>query len=516
MNNRRVSRDSLDWAISHVARHGDTDIFPVPFEYGALSEEWPEILQRLTSRRFDTMPARAPLILPVPKAQGGFRIAHQLDPIDTLVYTALVYEMGQHIERYRQGGTACAYRFDSTTAGDFYPQDNGWGTFTERSRYLAGRSSFVLHLDLADFYNQIYHHRLAGALESAGISKERAVNVEKFLGRFTAWQSQGIPVGPSASHLLAECCLVDIDSSLRTMRVGFVRYIDDFRIFAKTKRTLNRVQQDLCELLYTNHRLAVQGSKTYIESTDRFLRHRLNDPKAMVEDEVEARLDELAAQINEETGYEVTIEDVDEDTLEEEVGECLEELLGECLSATPVHFGTIRFVLRMANRMQSGAITGTILDNLATLAPIMGEIARYLSKEIEAMTAKEAKNVGDLLLRVGTKSAYAGSSFVALCIVDLLTRFPRLASFGRALAFVDSNAALGVRSKALLARAHDEVYWVRSQKEGFMDLGPWDRRALIWSAGVLPGSERDVWLGKIQGQLEDPLEVALARRVAGL
>ena len=31
-----VSSAAVDWALTHVKRFGDTDIFPVPFEFGAV------------------------------------------------------------------------------------------------------------------------------------------------------------------------------------------------------------------------------------------------------------------------------------------------------------------------------------------------------------------------------------------------------------------------------------------------------------------------------------------------
>ena len=87
-------------------------LFPIPFEYQALVDEWPGLLNALTERSFRKLPLRSHMAWAVPKGHTGFRIAHQLDPLDTLVYTALVYEMGRVIERARQPRTvACAYRF---------------------------------------------------------------------------------------------------------------------------------------------------------------------------------------------------------------------------------------------------------------------------------------------------------------------------------------------------------------------------------------------------------------------
>ena len=35
--------ESLSWALTHVRRFGDTDIFPIPFEYEAIAHNWNSI-----------------------------------------------------------------------------------------------------------------------------------------------------------------------------------------------------------------------------------------------------------------------------------------------------------------------------------------------------------------------------------------------------------------------------------------------------------------------------------------
>lgn len=515
LDNRHVSTDALDWALRHVYRHGDTDVFPVPFEYRALTDQWSSLLGKLTARNIAKMPLRPQRVWPVPKPYAGFRIAHQLDPLDTLLYTALVYEMGHHIEQARQKkNIACAYRFRPNSAGDFFPRDNGWGTFTLRSRKLAKRYSYVLHVDIADFYNQIYHHRLVGALETAGVPSERANNFESYIGKFTAWQTRGIPVGPSASNLLAECCLTDVDAYLRAKGIPFVRYIDDFRLFANSRRKLIGVLHDLTNVLYTNHRLAVQSGKTYIQSSTDFIDHNLEDPERILEWELEGRLEELVDQLNEDTGYEISIDEVSAEHVDEEMENCLTSLLEQSLRLSPIRFGTIRFVLREAGRIGSERVGTLVAEQLEPLAPIIGDVSRYLRKVVPTLTGRETRRLGDALLRLARKSDYAKSTYVAICALDLLTAFPQLTSFRRAIALADANAArLGIRPQALLANAHGQAFWVRQHKEHLMEHGPWERRALIWAASALPASERRIWLGKVLRRLDDRLDIALAEQV---
>ena len=36
----KLRNDSLEWALKHIENYGDTDIFPVPFEYEAIRYLW--------------------------------------------------------------------------------------------------------------------------------------------------------------------------------------------------------------------------------------------------------------------------------------------------------------------------------------------------------------------------------------------------------------------------------------------------------------------------------------------
>jgi hypothetical protein len=88
---------SIDWALTHILRHGDTDLFPVPFEYEAITNSWANLRKRISAIDLTTYEVRPATRMLLPKQAFGFRVALQLDPIDTIVYTALAYECADAI-----------------------------------------------------------------------------------------------------------------------------------------------------------------------------------------------------------------------------------------------------------------------------------------------------------------------------------------------------------------------------------------------------------------------------------
>lgn len=124
--------ESLDWSLTHVLRYGDTDIVPLPFEYAAIRHGWNGIRGYLPAVDIGTHECRPLQKFLVPKPQGGFRVTIQLDPLDTLLYTALVFESAEAIENRRvarQQRVACSYRVQITADGDLFRPKTGWNDF---------------------------------------------------------------------------------------------------------------------------------------------------------------------------------------------------------------------------------------------------------------------------------------------------------------------------------------------------------------------------------------------------
>jgi hypothetical protein len=117
-----VAEASLDWAYIHMRRFGDTDIFPVPFELEALSFTWDSVRRELSQKDLNVHSLGSSRRTLVPKPSGGFRVATQLDPIDSLLYAAMLYEHLPKVEGARvpiDRRIACSYRLDVQPDGPY-------------------------------------------------------------------------------------------------------------------------------------------------------------------------------------------------------------------------------------------------------------------------------------------------------------------------------------------------------------------------------------------------------------
>lgn len=280
-----LSEESLEWTKKHLQRFSDGDIFPKPFEFHAIWSDWQDIKEKLLKVNLYNYHTGATRIMAVPKSTMGFRISHQLEPIDTIIYFSLTYYLVPQLEKYRfdfSEGISCSYRFKLDDNGNLFDKDIkniAWKAFEDKTKEYAEEFDYILIADIADFYNSIYTHRVHNCIsdsfeyfnEVTEESNHVAKIVENFLMSLTASSSKGIPVGPTPSIVISEFILTDIDHFLNNNNVKFTRYADDLRIFAKTKKEAYKILQELTKYLYMHHKLSLSSSKTYIQKSSEFL-----------------------------------------------------------------------------------------------------------------------------------------------------------------------------------------------------------------------------------------------------
>lgn len=156
-----VSSESLNWGLLHLDLEADSDLFPRPFEIDAIKASWPSLLGYLRTLDIATYQWQGARKLLIPKDEYSFRHAIQLDPIDSLVFAAIVREVGDAIEPHRipiAEAVVFSYRFEPTPTGRLFGETSRWDDFWRTSVSRAQASDFIVTTDITDFYNQIYHH----------------------------------------------------------------------------------------------------------------------------------------------------------------------------------------------------------------------------------------------------------------------------------------------------------------------------------------------------------------------
>ena len=157
-------------AVKNVATHGDTDVFPLPFETllffdqpasveNILKDIHQDLSSALNSRPLTTIRSLAQV------GYSGFRWATLIDPFWNAYYLALVIQIADQIEKERlPDDVVFSYRFKwNKSTGQLF-SNRTWLDYRRHAIKMAKQHEFVVLTDIADFYPRIYHHRVENAL----------------------------------------------------------------------------------------------------------------------------------------------------------------------------------------------------------------------------------------------------------------------------------------------------------------------------------------------------------------
>lgn len=396
-----IGKDSLDWALAHAERYGDTDIFPIPFEIRAIRYNWNSVRDWLARQDLDTWPVRVLRKCIAPKGRFAYRVVTQLDPLDFLFYTALVYEIAPDLERFRLPASeqvVHSFRFAPSDNGRMFDSSYRYSTFLQRCQELAEEGSFdyVVAADIADFFPRIYFHRIESAFQLATAKVDQARALLKLLKGWNERVSYGIPVGPAASRLIAEATLHDVDQCLLAEGAVYCRYSDDFRIFCKSKAEAYSKLETLALVLQQSHGLFLQPGKTEILPTEQFERKYLQTPYNV---ELQ-RLREHFGDIVEKLDLEDPYGELDYDDLDEEVQNAIDslnlyELLEELLTREDMDIGLFKFILRRLGQLNQSTGVELVLAASEKCYPVVPAVVSYIG----ALKSLESHRMLDIGIR---------------------------------------------------------------------------------------------------------------------
>ena len=133
----KINEESIKWALKSLESMGDSDLFARPFELSIIKKLGDTASSRIASldiSDFGYGPSRRFI---VPKDDLSYRTASQLDPLNSVILTALIYEYGELIESKRRSKDekkVFSYRFAPEADGQIYDSANSWNNFWNMRR----------------------------------------------------------------------------------------------------------------------------------------------------------------------------------------------------------------------------------------------------------------------------------------------------------------------------------------------------------------------------------------------
>ncbi|RWX54846.1 RNA-directed DNA polymerase [Photobacterium chitinilyticum] len=497
-----LNDESLEFARKHIQSYYDSDFFPKADEFVAIWHSWDNIKATLIQMPLSDYQSTAPRTAVSYKPKGGFRVVQQLDPIDTLVYVALTHLIAEKVESVRvpiEENIACAYRI-SLNEGSFFFKGGGYKTFIEQTEKLAKEHEYLLSTDITDCYNQLYLQKLIHTITFADPKLDSiAKSVYSFLSGLNNNTSQGVPVGPAPSIIMAEAVLSDIDLFLQNKGIEHTRYVDDFRVFSDSKAELLNTLESLTLYLYETHRLTLSSEKTTIGKSSDFVVEKLNSyyelQRTQMLDSLEG-LEPYSGQVGE---IAIHVEDQAEIAISDE--EQLLALAQTIIERKTLDLGLARALLRKARTFRTKVLAPILFDNFEFFAPAINDVCLYLNSVTDDAFVAESKSALIALVEsefIGTGVVkYWFEWYIANNLATLKVR--PLKRF-----LIDNGSIIAQSSAAITAK---DVSWVRGMKTKYNSVGGWDKRAILRAVEILPKSEIEQWQSLV-GEESSVLEKA--------
>ena len=227
-----------------------------------LRPRWPEIQQQLLDGTYRPAPVRRKTI---DKPDGGQRLLGIPNVIDRLIQQAIVQVLTPLFDP----------TFSESSHG-FRPKRSAHGAAKQVQRTIRRGYRYAVDMDLSKFFDRVGHDvlmarvsrrvddkmllRLIGRYLRAGVMVEGVLQPTEV----------GTPQGGPASPLLANILLDDLDKELERRGLPFVRYADDFAIFAKSKRSAERIMASVTRFLIDELHLVVNQEKSRVVASEEF------------------------------------------------------------------------------------------------------------------------------------------------------------------------------------------------------------------------------------------------------
>lgn len=496
-----LAEGSYRWAIDHIFKESDTDLFPRPFELQIIHEMKDDIILELLKINLSTYQWNMARRFIVPKDATSARAATQLDPIDSIVLAAIVYQFGNAIESRRVGDNKVfSYRFRPTPDGRMYSNTKAWNKFWEACKYKVGyedeEGDFIasneyetfITCDITDFYNQISLNTIIAQLGLCNIPSEATHALQTMLALVSNGTMRGIPVGPHACHLLAELALINVDNIMAAKGIRYIRYADDFAIFCESEKQAKINITQLSEILDNQDRLNIQNTKTKFYSDTGFLQ-RCNI--MLMDNDDNATENEIIDIIMEYTGgnayARIKLYEIKDKHLKILSSENIQSLLNEYLGLK--NYEKLRWLYRRLSQIGIPHAVDYSIRNFEDLIPAINDVCLYINSCAENYNT-DWKSLGAKVLEILKDSIVTSTEFFKISLLNLFVYNKSLNHFKELAALFD-DATPHVKRKILLASLHvNAAAWLRDIQNQYNTFPPWTKRAYMIAAKALPASEK--------------------------
>lgn len=219
-----------------------------------LTEELAQLQQELESWCYKPMPVKR---VEIEKPTGGIRLLGIPTVRDRVVHATLKILIEPTLEQI----------FSDNSFG-FRPKRNQRQAVEAAQKIIKTGKVYTVDIDLSKFFDRINHDRLISRLglfikdkrilRLIGNILRSGVMIDGLVSPTNEGSVQGSPLSPLLSNLVLD----ELDKELEKRNLEFCRFADDCNIFVKTRRSAQRVMQNISKFIENKLKLKVNTEKS--------------------------------------------------------------------------------------------------------------------------------------------------------------------------------------------------------------------------------------------------------------
>jgi hypothetical protein len=280
-----IRLDHFRRAATDVGAHGDNDTLPFDIDNRFIKQN-EEVLANIAFEYCSELTqgtaegARKAISslsifserLLAPTGPAGFRITTKIHSFWNLYFNGLGISIAEALEPTRSA-RAHSYRF-ALQGDSLFVREASWRAFREATMaecLAQPEGAIVVQTDISSFYEHVSHHRVENSINDLfSGDKTIAAQVDRFLSRFAAGRSFGLPVGGQCSRTLAELILSLVDQQLTDAKLMWRRYVDDFVLITASQAEAYRALSILAHAL-ADYGLTLNRTKTTLLTSKHYV-----------------------------------------------------------------------------------------------------------------------------------------------------------------------------------------------------------------------------------------------------
>jgi hypothetical protein len=224
-----------------------------------------------------TLPKK-PFEIQVPKKNG--QLTRWIVPSvnDQIIFQACVSSIAEQVDGVidKRKVFSCRYNRDPNRLALLENQVSAWKAFQDETESRCQSEQCVLQIDLEDAYRHIDRSRFFAFLRKLSPGGGIAVRLLEILHEAFAGGEPGLPLMNDSGFFLGNAYLSEIDRLVDRRTGDFIRFVDDYRIFAdsrdKLESLLQKISSDLQSLGFqiNSHKLKLGSGEEYLEAISTF------------------------------------------------------------------------------------------------------------------------------------------------------------------------------------------------------------------------------------------------------